>query len=462
MIMINKIRKPKQQVTDMSKRILYLLLVVFALPVQAERAFQLQDYAWQAQLGASDSLLQRVDLTADILAGLSQPNVADIAVFDVNGQMLPTRLQLKSPRIQHHEVELSFHRFARDEVARAGGTLTIDQQQIDTQNQQINRLEYQQQLTVTENRSDYIIELSPAQLAKGIHDIELEWTHQPASDFLKLDVQAANDLDHWISVQPEKNLFNGAGHSGEWITLSGLPAGYRYIRLVPYKQVSEFTLLKATGKYSSKTTVQDIMPDSRVVLTEDSKHAGFYHFQLPLKVTARRLMFNLESGYFLSGSLYASNAGFDKKRLIKSGFEQHNLDNLGANPGLDISAFHYQDWWFKADKPVSYELTVSFSYPAYELLFINNHHAPFTLAWGNYEATSLLDDLTPLLGKQAGLDIAQAGRVGIGEIHASGGEQRLYQDPVLPWLTWLLWGFLCAAVLLTARMAYTLYRDMNR
>lgn len=446
----------------MINRALLLTLFLFIPPVIAEEAFELADYAWQARITESDSTLQYIDLSVDILKGMSQPNAIDIAVFDVNGQALPTRLRQKSAHIEKHQIALTFHQFNRDKISAHGGTLTIDQQQLDAENNQINRLAYQQQLAIKENRSDYIIELSPEQLELGINDIELEWNHQPATDFLKLTIQVANDLDHWKTIQSNKNLFNADGREGEWITLSGLPLNYRYIRLIPHQDISEFNLLKASGTYTTQKSIDDLLLVPQPELLEDKQHAGFYHFQQPLQVHAKSLALTMPAGYFLSGTLYASNKGFDKKRIIKSAFEQHNLGNIEASSAINISGYAYKDWWFKPEKPIHFPLHLAFSYTPYELQFINNQHGPYTLAWGNYEANIQNDDLSPLLKKQNPKDDMVASQVSITETLPAGGIQRQQQMPVTPWLTWLLWAFLAAAVVLTARMAFTLYRDMNQ
>jgi hypothetical protein len=303
----------------------------------------------------------------------------------------------------------------------------------------------------------------------GISDIELEWTHQPATDFLKLTIQVANDLDHWKTIQSEKNLFNEEGRKGEWVTLNQLPSHYRYIRLIPHKEISEFNLIRATGKYSTTTESPDLIyqPDSG--LKEDTKHAGFYYFQQPLKVDAKGMSLVLPSGYFFTGSLYASNKGFDKKVLISSNLKQHNMSNISYNKPFNISRYRYSDWWLKPDTLPTEPLKLSFTYPAYEFYFINNKQGPFTLAWGNYEVKRFQDNLTSLLQSQGRDGYSNASTVGYSkavaaeyqEIQTASGITRQNRAPVTPWKTWLLWAVLFIGILITGRMAYTLYRDMN-
>ncbi len=453
----------------MNKLLLLSLALLVIIPAQAKTVFELKDYAWQSTVTASDDDLQRIDLTVDILKGMSNAQAADIAVFDANGQALPAMLRKKTSQTKAAQIDLSFHQFNREYVTGTAGKLTIDQQQVDSENNQVSRLEYEQQLAVKENRSDYIIELTDQQMQQGISDIELEWTHQPATDFLKLTIQVANDLDHWKTIQSEKNLFNEQGRKGEWVTLTQLPTQYRYIRLTPHKEISEFNLIRATGKYVTTTEAPDLIYQTDSALKEDAKHAGYYHFQQPFKVDAKGMILVLPPGYFISGSLYGSNNGFDKKVLITSNLKQHNMSNISYNEPFNISQYQYSDWWLKTDTELSVPVKLSFTYPAYEFYFINNQQGPFTLAWGNYEVKRFTDNLTSLLQSQGKEGYANASTVGYAkavaagyqEIQTASGITRQNKAPVMPWKTWLLWAVLLIGILITGRMAYTLFRDMN-
>jgi hypothetical protein len=107
-------------------------------------------------------------------------------------------------------------------------------------------------------------------------------------------------------------------------------------------------------------------------------------------------------------------------------------------------------------------VSLEFFYSAYEILFINNQQGPFTLTWGNHEVEQHPDELSSLVRQQQGLELADAAEVSIGSTRAAGGKQRQIPAEIKPWLTWMLWALLALAVVITSRMAWTLYRDMNR
>ncbi|MEJ2446210.1 MAG: DUF3999 family protein [Exilibacterium sp.] len=431
----------------------------FSITASAQPPFKLNDYAWQAPIGESAATLQRLDLNLEILRGMSHRHAADIAVFDANGQPLPTLLRRKPPIINEKWDNLSNQRFERSKAGH-GAKVILDQQQYDESTGQVTRLGIHQQLRVQQQRPDYIIELSKRQLQLGIDAIELDWTHEPAGDFLKLDIQAANDIDHWKTIQHGKNLFKGQGRGGEWVTLGELPAGYRYFRLRPHASVTRFELKRARGRYQVEEAPADFALAGRA-LEEDAKHTGFFAFSPPLAVDARAMRFVLPNGYFLSGNLYASHGEFDQKQLLRRGIEQHNLEGMdeGGRVSLDFSA--QRRYWFEPRHQSMQDVGLEFFYPPYEILFINNRQGPFTLAWGNYEVERHPDDLSRLVAQQSALELSQAVTIPIGRIDEAGGLRRQFPVAVKPWLTWMLWALLALAVLVTARMAWTLYRDMN-
>jgi hypothetical protein len=105
--------------------------------------------------------------------------------------------------------------------------------------------------------------------------------------------------------------------------------------------------------------------------------------------------------------------------------------------------------------------TIELIYPQYELLFLGDGNGPYSLAWGNHESSGPVSDLSAIL--QGSLQQAQqdAGLARLGTIEESGGQARLMPQPELPWKKWLLWTLLILAVIVTARMASKLYREMN-
>ena len=117
-------------------------------------------------------------------------------------------------------------------------------------------------------------------------------------------------------------------------------------------------------------------------------------------------------------------------------------------------------WWFQPDSPLAAGIGVEPGYLPRELHFFNNGRGPFELAWGNH-AQRPGDNGFDGLFKVSGLEISDAVTVSYSLPQTAGGEARLLPPRQSPWMTWVLWALLIAAVVVTLRMAYNLYRDMN-
>ena len=98
-----------------------------------------------------------------------------------------------------------------------------------------------------------------------------------------------------------------------------------------------------------------------------------------------------------------------------------------------------------------------------ELLFMARGEPPFQLAVGSIEVITADQSVNALLGSfdAARQDSLTATAV-LGERLTLGGDAALTPlPPPTPWQRYLLWAVLVAAVLLLARMAQQLYRQMN-
>ena len=440
-----------------------LFLVWFiSCSVQAQTSDDLMDYAWQATVEPSSSLLQKIELPLKLLNDLTDPKAADVAVFDVNGQKLPSLNRKVPVTITDQEIDLNFHRFNQLSASGQSGSLTIGEGVIDEVRGEYRQYRYQQSQPVQKVKADYIIQLNDQQISKNIKQISLQWTHQPIDTLLQVQVQTANDLDHWTTVHRNKNLYDKDGQFPEWIKIAGLPGNVRYIRITAKQSVNEFDLKKVTGHYQDRHTPELLWHSESQPLIVDPKQPSFLTFEQPFNVTASALQFILPEGYFVNGDLYASTNGFDKKRLIKSSLSSHKVNQLNQQNRTLLPLRYFKHWWFKPDVQTSVAIKVEWGYSKKEIIFINNQQGPFTLAWGNHEVQLLQDNLSSLIQNQSKLKIEEAELVTIGPITEAGGIGRLSSSPQLPWFSWLLWLLLIGTVLITARMAIALYRDMNK
>jgi hypothetical protein len=270
-----------------------------------------------------------------------------------------------------------------------------------------------------------------------------------------------NNLDNWRTIHNNKNLTNANSDKKEWRTINQISKSQKYLRLTPHHSVQSFELQKVVGSY------RQAVPETKLwhrlnVLYEMEDEPGFYAFEMPAAVKADHLrLIPANKQSLVVGDLYASKDDFEHKRRIRSNFQQHNITGSGIKPSpiIDLPRQKYLYWWFKPDRKLDSPPHAEIAFPVYEILFLGNDAGPFHLAWGNFETTSLNNDLAGLLSEEQ--KQASAGLVQLRNVENSGGIARLSAPERLPWLKWLLWLAMLAAVAATAKMALSLIRDMK-
>jgi hypothetical protein len=311
---------------------------------------------------------------------------------------------------------------------------------------------------------EYIIELNRQQQETGFNDLELDWSHQPADQMLQLEIQVANDIDHWKTLHVAKRLSNKEGTNPEWRRIGAIPRGYKYIRLTPAKETTEFSLLQVIG-VNRTTKPLPLLWHRLQVLQPDPVNPEFYPWRLPsaLAPVQLRLMPQLPH-QIIKGDIYASRDDLEHKRLVRSGIRQHSIpDSAGivASPGINASGLGYSNWWFKPEQGLDTQVAVELGYRPVEILFLPNNNGPYTLFWGNIDAAAPANELIPLLGKQSQAHKTEPALVDMGPVEMAAGPSRLHLEKPAEWGKWLLWLLLLAAIMITARMAYHLYRDLK-
>ena len=424
------------------------------------------DFAYQARLDEIDQSLQRVPLSIEIILALTRADLGDIAVFNAHGkQLVHTTLRAATP-VQELSRSLPFHEFSHFQRQHSK-TVTMRQQS--RQAASISELETTQTVPVETRRKDYLVELTEDDSAPKFERFELQWTHEPAEQILELRVEVGNALDDLRVIKPRKRLtninsINRDSSDPGWRSIEGIPAGYRYLRLTPLGNIARFELQRVDGHYRASGSAPVLHHRIETQGLEEDETL-YYTAPFPSRVNAESLrIIPAESNSLLSGQLYASWDDSDSRFLIKRDFRQHNIENADIRPSepIRLARRPYRSIALTSAANLPAAPAIELIYPQYELLFLGDGNAPYTLAWGNHESAGPTGDLATIM--QGSLQQAQqnAGLAGLGTIGESGGEARLAPQPTLPWKKWLLWTLLILAVIVTARMALKLYREMNQ
>jgi hypothetical protein len=418
-----------------------------------------QQYAFQAELSDSKQALQRVELSLDILLAVTRADLGDVSVFDASGKPLPSWIRKATIRKTQKQFSLPIYLFNTYQQSSSKTITTREQNQDQDRLSESTTTEI---VPIEKARQDYLIELPEADADLKISSIELIWTHEPADQLLQLRIDAGSDLDSWRTIQSKKSLTNQFSDDAQWRTIIDIPEAEKYLRLTPINSIRSFELTQAIGTYREKVTERKIWHQLGE-LQKTSNQQGHLKFDMPSPAQALELkLIPVDEQSLINGDLFASQTDFDQKRLIGSNIQQHNISGGEIKPSkpIRLPMQNYVHWWFKPNRPPTSPIQAEIAFPVYELLFLGNDNSPFTLAWGNHESEAPSNDLISILNPEQRQRPASE-LVQLRAVQIAGGESRLSAPVKTPWLKWILWLLLAAAVFTTGKMALSLYRDMN-
>jgi len=440
-------------------KLLYPCLLVLVI-APAEAATTQQDYAYQALLSETDQPLQRIELPLDVMLDLTDAKLSDLAVFNVHGKQLPHAVMRTPATVSEHKLVLPFHEFSHFQRQHSKTVTTREQSQ---QAGSISELRTTEKIPVQSVRKDYLIELATGADTPGFDRIELQWAHEPTAQLLELRVEVGNELDNLRVVKQRKTLTNQASEDNTWRSISGIPRNQKYMRLSPINAVTRFELQQVRGYYLKTESAPGLTHQIEPSLSQQEQ-GKFFFFEFPSAVSAESMRIIPSVPHsVIKGDLYAGNAEFDTRQRIHSGFSQHNINDGEVKPSkpIRLPRRNFGKAWFSLKPDSTTSPLVELNYPQYEVIFLGDGNAPYTLAWGNYENTVPATDLTGLLETNLQQAQQRSTLVSLATIQESGGAARLAAQAELPWQKWLLWSLLLAAALVTGRMSLSLYREMN-
>jgi hypothetical protein len=381
-------------------------------------------------------------------------------VFNLDGTALPHSIIRSPDSVIDHVIDLPFHEFDRFQRRHSKTITTREQTQ---QANTVSELETTETIAVQTMRKDYLIELTTQDKALKFDRIELEWSHQPASQLLEVRVEVGNELDQLRVINSRKSLTNRESDDRSWRSIDRIPGQYRYMRLTPVNEVTSFELRKVSGHYREVTATpaltHRIAPETST--DDDGK---FYFFKFPSVINAEAIRIIPATAHsIINGDLYGTWGSLEQRKPIQFGFSQHNIGDAEIKPSQPIRLTRrlYTSLSFTTKTELPNPPRVELLYPPYEVIFLGDDNGPYTVAWGNYETEARNTELSALLEGNLRDARQRSTSVKLGEIEEAGGAARLAPQAELPWQKWLLWTLLVAAALVTGRMSLSLYREMN-
>ena len=432
--------------------------LILLLSQPASAVMTTEDFAFTATLEETTDNLQRVVLPLDVMMALTQPDLRDVAVFNVDGKPLPRSI-MKTPATSiDRNISLPFHEFSYFKQQHAK-TVTTREQNRDSGTE----LETTETVPVQAVRKDYLIELKPDGFDGALDRIELSWEHEPAEQLLDVRIEVGNDIDNLRLFKSRKRLTNQQSDDTGWRGIENLPRKTRYLRIMPIGNVTRFEIDEVIGHFR-ETEPAPLLTHRFQPEQIEEENRTLYTFEFPSSVPSRSMRIVPPDRHsVIQVDVWATWHGIEERRQIRRAVRQHNIDGSEVKPSkpIGLSQRKIARIWFASRSELASAPDVELIYPQYEVLFLGDGAGPYTLAWGNHEGGYEGNDLGNLLQDDLNAARARAMPVALSATQESGGVDRLAPQPALPWQKWLLWALLVGAAVLTGFMALRLYREMN-
>ncbi len=419
------------------------------------------EYAWKASLESKNGELNKLVIGADVIKGLGRNDFGDLVVLDTNGAALPSWVRPLQQVNEVIEVPLDFHTFNEYSGSRSKTVTATNESRSEDSRSTIQTTETVQ---LAKASNAFIVELSEYQMALGINALRMDWTTKDSSQLLVLRIEASDSLNNWQTVHSRLTLAQNkaeADRSRDWQLVNDIPSSKRYIRISSADPELAITLNGVNGLYE-EPTLQTIEWLAHASLEIDSHGENLYRFALPEGVLPTRLRLKpAQQNQIIKGSIFAGEK-YKNKRTLFPNIQQHSLApaaNIIESPSYALPSRRYANWWFASDAKLNNAPQLELGYKRHELLFLANGTPPYSLYWGNFEAEPPAQLLRDVLNGNTDIGAAYEANIAISE--TSGGAQRQFATPTLPWLTWALWLLLAVAAIFTARMAIGLFREMK-
>lgn len=453
-----------------------VLILAFTLAdAYAEKSTPLSpdDFAYGAPLSTAKSSLRKFYPGPEILKNLTRSDAGDIRIYDDNNRVVPAYVrQTESEEVQSDEIleyYPLYHTIRDNTQVNSLDIVRNEQNEIKQLISSVKALPSELKI------SGYLIDQSGNEnnKARQLSTLLLGWQQDTHPELLQVRVEHCSDLDNWRLAHSSITISNlrFQGQILKQNTITFAKPTHRFIKLTFLHRDKALTLESVTGSYRQVSS-RGARWSSLGTLRKDPKEVNSYRFTVNRGLTPSRLRFVFPTtDSLMSGTLYSLNK--QKKRWTRrySSMSQYKVSfgDSDGNSATESSPIHFPrtnetEWKFvsDADNGINEDQLpqVEITYPSYEISFVAQGTEPYRATWGNFVARKQSTNMQQLI-KDAALQGKDIELVQIGKIEAIRGPDALTGETGVQWKSWLLWFVMLAGVLMVARLAYQLYREMN-
>jgi hypothetical protein len=447
-----------------------LAILMLAMIPAVAHAQQPSDFAYGLAIETPPGAgFVRMAIPSGVYEGVTHADLADMRIFNADGEVVPFAFV---PR-RHENVpsaQAALRMFplyvSRDRgnvdglalsvVRNAGGTTTINVASSDTEPTQDRVL------------GGYVLDASE-------HDdpvVALTFAMPGASPAttMRLRIDASDDLVAWRTLRADATLVL-LEYAGQRLVRNRVelpPTKAKYLRLSWTAGTPVIAFDGVTGELGNRA-VEPEREWRTVAGAPVAGHEGEYEYDIGGFFPVDRIALELAAANsIVPATVLARSAAKESWRAVGTTvfyrISQDAVDSTSPPFAVDGRSDRY--WMLRLDPrsgiggPSAPALRIGWQ--AQELVFAPRGRAPFTLAFGKYQATSgalpiatLVPDYASKHALPSGVAVARtAGPINLG------GAARLQKPPQIK--QWVLWGALLLGVLVLGWMAWRLSRDIGK
>lgn len=447
-------------------RVLPCLLVTGAYADTAQ--MQPEDFAYGLRIEAAEkAAIYRLELPEYLYQRVARGDVSDLRVFNAAGEMIPHSLRRPGPSTADKPAPVTVPFFPY-ELGRPDTDARVSVQVKTDERGAVVSVGGQPARDDKTGVSSYLADLSG--LEQGPATLLLDWESNEPRFVAQVRVEGSDDLNNWRTLVSQATLvrLNFAGQTLERNRIE-LPAHHgKYLRITWPEHI---TGTRLTGVKVQVAAAEQPAERHWVELTGQRVTGPRPVFEysgagrLPVDQADLRLP-EVNSLVGVTLSSRGSETGTWRQRYRGSFYRLQVDGTVLTSEPVKIPLAHDPLWRVEVSSDPSGLGTqvpvLRLGYVPHELYFLARGSGPYLLAFGAYEVPAQPSQVDPLLERINAQDTkALIADARIGEPVRLGGEARLHTSPPpFPWKRVLLWSVLVSGLLVLARMAWRLGKQL--
>lgn len=419
------------------------------------------------ETGAASAPAWRVELTPEASAWLQGDSLRDVAVFDANGQPVPSALaETRAPSVtRERRIALPLLALPAT-VARSDDDLRLVIERDDAG--RLRRLDAGAPVAAPSARvNEWLIDAGS--VPQPIDGFRLDWNAPAAGVSARFSVAASDDLHHWrplgeagvVSLQQgdlriDRRDLDVAPARAAYFRLHRLDDGVALEHLSVQARVVDSTQREPGRQWLVANAQRIEAPDGTAA----------FEYALPAALPIDRARIELAGDNAVRALILSVPAGEAKSPpRVLAHVDAYRLrvgNEVLQNDDLVLATARERRFRLESRTPLADPPTLALGYRPDALVFLAEGPAPYALAVGSraarrpdYPLAAALATLRGRFGNDWQPPLAT-----LGKGQPAGGNAVLEPPPApLPWRQWLLWGVLVGGAALVGGLALSLLRE---